>query len=259
MKLINQALLAVSALALGACASVKVDKEKAQGVKKVAIIGFDVEQQRPVSTSDLIGVALKTKSTDPHAEIKLRSESSHVVKMYDDLRQKLETSNKWKVLSMDQVKASSAYQAHFKDKTEGFQNRPMVNERYDVMSPPGILDSFAIYTTKGETLSKLQKDLGVDALAVVKITVNLNNDSALASMVGQGTFSPSASTALQLIDGRSNDKIWSESAAVGEKQSNGDKNFMGMADQEKINQLAVRAANSSYAKLIAQYNEQLKK
>lgn len=249
-------LLMVSMLMLGACASLKVDKDQTQNVKRVAIVGFDVQQQRPVEMGDLFKVATHQDASSK-AEVKGRSEAEHVAKMYNNLRQKLETENHWQVMSLDSVKANAAYQALFKDKTEGFQNRPIINDRYNLLQPAGILDSFAIRTTEADKLKQLQAALGVDALLVVGMTVNLNNSSMFASLIGQGKFQPYAITNAYMLQAKSNEQIWVDSNVKGEPVDNDEKNFMGLANEDKINQMAVMAADSSYNKLISNYKEKL--
>ncbi len=120
-KLVRNIIPSVLALLFTAgCASVKVDKEKIQGVKRVAIIGFDVQQQKSVSTMDLLKVAthMDTKSK---AEISGRTESDHISKMYDNLKKRLEQENGWKVMTQDALKKSPTYVSLFKSKTEGFK------------------------------------------------------------------------------------------------------------------------------------------
>ncbi|WP_413291341.1 hypothetical protein [Bdellovibrio sp. HCB337] len=256
MKSILKMVLALPLVSLVACTTMKVEKDHVKGVKRVAIVGFDVQQQRPVEGGDLFK-ALTHQDTSSKAEVKGRTEAAHVAAMYDLLRKKLETDNGWQVMPMDKVKQNKAYQEHFKAKTEGWQNRPIMNDRYNLLQAEGILDSFAIMTTEPEKRKQLQQDLGVDAILYVGIKVDLNNNSALASLVGQGKFSPLATTNLTLIDAAFDTKIWFDGSAQGEPAENNDKNFMGMADAEKLNQLAVKAAESSYKKLLANYKEKL--
>ena len=55
----------ISALfALTSCSSKIVKKERLDQLKTVAIIGLDLEQQKPVSAGDLISVALKQSHTN---------------------------------------------------------------------------------------------------------------------------------------------------------------------------------------------------
>jgi len=247
---------AASLLALTACSSFSVEKEQAKAIKRVAIIGFDVQQQRPVETGDVFK-ALTHQDTSSQAEVKGRMEAAHVAKMYDLLRKKLETENHWQIMPQDSLKNNKAYQAYYKSKTDGWQNRPIINDRYNLMQPEGIVDSFAVMTTEADKRKQLQQDLGVDAILYVDIRVDLNNDSKLASLIGKGTYNPLATTSLTMINATNDTKIWFDGAAKGEPAENNEKNFLGMADQEKLNQLAVRAAESSYVALMTKYREKM--
>lgn len=253
-----QIILIILSFVFSACTSMMVEKDHATKIKRVAIIGFDVQQQKPVETEDLFK-ALTHQDTSSKAELKGRMDAPHVAKMYDILVAKLESENKWSVMQQDLLKKNRAYQDFYKTKTEGWQNRPLVNDRYNLLQPEGILDSFAVMTTKPEIRKQLQQDLGVDAVLYVSIRVDLNNSSALASMVGQGTFSPSATTNLTLVNAKNDIKIWFDSSATGEKIASSDKNFMGMANQDKLNQLAIRAVESSYVTLLTNYKEKIVK
>jgi len=249
-------IFSASMLLLSACASMKVGKDKVQAVKRVAIVGFDVQQQRPVEMGDLFKAATH-QSTASQAEVKGRTEALHVAKMYDNLRKKLESENHWQIIPQETLKANKAYQAIFKLKTDGWQNRPMINDRYVLMQPAGILDSFAIRLTEPEKLAQLQKDLNVDAILIVGIRVQLNNSGMMASLVGQGKFNPYAETNVALTDSVTSTTLWIDGNAKGEPVENETKNFMGLADAEKLNQLAVLAADSSYSKLLSNYKEKL--
>jgi hypothetical protein len=253
-NVLMKAIGVIGAIALSACSTMKVEPDRVATVKKVAIVGFDVNQQNPVSKGDLFKVLTKQK-VGTEATVKGRAEAVHVEKMYAALRQKLEKENHWKILTQEQVVKNPAYQELFKAKTEGWQNRPIAGDDYSLMQAPGVLDTFALYTTPPEKLKALQEALGVDALLIVGVKVMLNLDSALGAMVGQGKFNPLAITSLQMKDGRTNDRIWFDSNAKGQPVQNDEKNFMGMADQDKLNQMAVLAAESSYDQLLVNYKE----
>lgn len=233
--------IAVSTLT--ACSTKIVKTEDLALVKRVAIVGLDLQQQKAVSGEDLASIALKTAES-PKAEPALRAEAPHAADVYKDLAAKIEKQTGWKVLSQESVRANASYTKLFKDKTEGFQNRPMINNRFVVLSPSGILDSFAIQTTKPDRLQQLAKDLKVDALIYATSTVNLNNNSVIMSMVGKGEFKPSANTSVFVIDARTGEKIFMNSAE-GPKVAQGERNTLGMADDQKLNLLAKQATAMS--------------
>ena len=233
----------VLASILAGCTSKIVKTEELARVKRVALIGLDVQQQKSVSKGDLLAIATRT-ATKPGATPALRTEAAHLEAVYRDVAQKLERQTGWKVVPLADLKRNAGYQKYFKEKTEGFQNRPIVNDRYNLYGAPGVVDSFAILTTKPERVKEIATDLKVDAVAYVTFKVDLNNDSMLASLVGEGEFRPSASTSLFVVDARTGEKIYMASAA-GPKVEKGAQNTLGVANEELLNRLTAQATASA--------------
>lgn len=229
----------VLALALTGCTTKIVKTAELAQVKRVALIGLDVQQQKSVSKGDLLAIATRTASS-PQATPMLRSEGAHLEGIYKDVAKKIEQRTGWKVIPLADLKRNAAYQKYFKDKTEGFQNRPMINDRYNLYGAPGVVDSFAVMTTKPERLKEIAADLKVDAVAYATFKVDLNNDSMLASMVGAGEFRPSASTSLFVLDGRTGEKLYMASAN-GPKVEKGERNTLGVANEDGLNRLTAQA------------------
>jgi len=244
MKTIKLALLpSLFLIALPACTNKIVKTEELRQVKKVAIIGLDLQQQKSVSGGDLLSLALKTNDAN-QATPRMRTEAQHAELVYNDLRAKVEQGTGWKVVTLAELAKSPAYAKFFKEKTEGLQNRPLINNRYDLFAPKGILDSWALMTTKTERLKELANELKVDAVIYATSTVNLNNSSMLASMVGKGEFRPSANVSLFVADARTGEKIFMASVE-GPKVDKGAKNAVGMADVDQLNMLAHQATGMS--------------
>lgn len=245
----NRFSIIVPALAfmLAACSSQIVKKDELAQIHRAAIIGLDLQQQKSVSGEDLLSIALKTNKNE--ATMRGRTESEHVNSVYLDLAQKMAKDTGWKLLSENQVRESAAYKEFFKSKTDGLQARPAINNRYNYYQAPGILDTFAILTAEKEKLTALAKAMNVDALIFASSTVNLNNDSFLASMVGKGEFHPSSSSTVFIIDGRTGEKIFM-SSAEGPKLEQGEKNALGMASEDNLNNLAQLATGKALAMVL---------
>jgi len=226
-------------LTITGCTSKIVKTAELAQVKKVALIGLDVQQQKSVSKGDLLAIATRTASK-PGAQPALRTEGAHLEDIYKDTAKKIEQRTGWKVVPLADLKKNAAYQKYFKEKTEGFQNRPIINDRYNLYGAPGVVDSFAVMTTKPERLKEIAADLKVDAVAYATFTVDLNNDSLLASMVGAGEFRPSASTSLFVLDGRTGEKIYMASAK-GPQVEKGERNTLGVANEANLNRLTAQA------------------
>ena len=238
-KLIYFSALASSVLSLMSCSTKIVKKDRLDQIKSVAIVGIDLEQQRPVSTGDLVSVALKQSSTQK-VVAGIRVDSIHMKGIYEEVAEKISRKTGWKVIGIDEVRANRAYAQYFKDKTEGFQSRPMINERFDLDTANNVLDTFAVDRLKPEELKSLAQALRVDALVTAKSIVNLNNSSMFASLVGKGEFHPSSTVLLHVLDGSNAEKIFSETFQ-GPELKEGEKNFIGMAPEKRINEMAKEA------------------
>ncbi len=238
-------------LSLSACSST-LKKEELGKVKSVAVIGIGVEQQKPVSADDLIGMAMGHEQ-DTSPEYSLRNESEHIEKIYNNTVKNIKTNTGWNVLSMEKVRRDPAYRFYFQKKTSGMQNRPPVHHRYTYYQAKGILDDFEVFTTSEEDLNKIKDSLGVDALVVVRLKVNLNNSSMISNLVGKGSISPSSQATVVIFDNGKN-KIFSESI-VGEKIEDSGKHFLGLAEDKKVNELSIKASDDSVAKVFKQLNE----
>lgn len=233
----------LSFLALGACAGQQIKKEKLEKVQRVAVIGFDALQQKSVSGSDLLGLALGGKGAGS-ATIKLAAISSHVDPMIVDLEQKLRREKSWKVVSIADLKKSPAYMSLLKQKTEGFQNRPAVPDRYDPFRAAEVLDFWAIMTTPNEQLQKVAAELKVDALVIATSKVHLNNSGLFSSLMGNGEYKPKSELTMIIIDVASGEKIFTKTVE-GPAVEQGEKNVLGMADDAKLNRLAQVATERS--------------
>ncbi len=230
------------------CTSQIVKKDRLDQVKSVAIIGLDLEQQKSISTGDLLSIAMKTNSSSKMVA-GVRENAIHLNSVYNDIAEKVSRKTGWKVISLSELQANEVYAKDFKDKTEGFQTRPFINERFNLFTADGVLDTFPIQNLNADALRALAQSLRVDALIIAKSVVRLNNSSMIASLVGKGEFHPSSSTTLTVLDGTTGEKIFLKSAD-GPEVENGEKNFIGMAAETRINEMAQKATASSVDLLV---------
>jgi hypothetical protein len=214
-------------------------------VKKVAIVGFDVLQQQPVKGGDLFKIATH-QSVHDGPKVGTRTELAHVAELYDVMTQKLKEKRGFIVLKQSDLIANPAYAAAFKAKTDGWQARPLIPEHYELYQAPKVLDTFAFRSLTEEEKKKLQQDLKVDALVIVQSRVDLNMSGAMASLVGKATMEPSANSMVTMIDASTGQEIWNDTQAKGEPVKNSERLFLGMADDNRVNNLAKAAIESSY-------------
>lgn len=252
MKKIFLGLLSTSFLGLTACTTFSVEKERLAKVKTVAIVGFEVNQQIPPGLKDIF-TAGRQKNDKSFGKVAGWTEAEHATEMYKNLATKLQKEKSWQVIPLEQMVANPAYIQAFKSKTEGLQNRPITDERTEMFHAKGVLDSFAIRTLDDEILQKLKQDLKVDAIVTASLTVHLNNNSALASLVGAGEYKPSATMYFDVKDLKDNKSIWMDTNAKGEEVKEGSRNFLGLTEESKLNKLVIEASNSAYNQLFENY------
>ncbi|MES2964288.1 MAG: hypothetical protein V4760_10385 [Bdellovibrionota bacterium] len=237
MKLMKLA-LALPLFALAACSTSAIKPDQLNKVDRVAIIAIDITQEKPVSTGDLVGIALKTN--DSRAKPQLGVPSEHVANAYQDLTAKLAKKTGWKVMKLDELRKNPAYAAFYKEKTDGFHQAPIIDGRFDLYQAPEVLTSFAVMTTPHERLAKLAQDLGVDTIVYAATTVEVNS-GMLASLVGLGKIHPKGKASIYAVDARSGEKIYWQQAE-GPEVEGGASNVAGMGSQEQLNQLAREAS-----------------
>jgi hypothetical protein len=231
-------------LGLAACSTMKVDSAKMQNIKSVAVVGFDLVQQQPVSKMDLLKIATHVK-TSSGPGVGTRNDQEHVAEAYDMIVAKLAAEKGFQVVQRADLVSNPAYAALFKKRTEGLTSKSLVPDRYTLYSAPKVLDSFDVSTLTPEEKSNLQSALKVDAIIVVKSIVDLNFSGLWASLIGQATMSPAATSTVSMVDCRTGEEIWSDNHAVGEPVENSEKSFLGMAEDKKVNALAKQAVANS--------------
>ncbi|MES3037359.1 MAG: hypothetical protein V4736_05570 [Bdellovibrionota bacterium] len=236
-------IVSIVGLSMFGCASNLVKSEEMKGVKKVAIVGFDLQQQRSVSGMDLLSIAAKVPVKNG-ASPALGAESTQAELAYKDFAANLNGKTGWSVMKIEDLRKNAAYTAFFKSKTEGLQNRPIINDRIDLLRPAGVVDNFAIMITEKEKLAQLAKDLGVDAVVTSTTTIDLNSNGVFAAVTGNGEYKPSGKTTMLVKNAAAGENIISLSAQ-GPKVEQGEKNIVGMSNEENLNKLALEATRLS--------------
>lgn len=231
---------ALTALTLAACSSGTIKPEKLRAVKKAAVIGLDLEQQKAVSGTDLFKIATHQQVTTGQPNHGAAAEAAYLEGIHQDVSAAIGKKTGWKMKSLAEIRATPSYAKLFKEKTEGWQMTGATHERYDLLRAPGLLDMFPLMTTEADRLKAVARDLGVDALVVVKSTINLNNSGVLSSLVGKGEYKPSSNIQMFVIEGLSGEKILVRSME-GPKVEKSVRNVVGMSDQDQLNEKAREA------------------
>jgi lysophospholipid acyltransferase (LPLAT)-like uncharacterized protein len=233
------------------CASQVVKIEELKQIKTVAIVGFSLEQQKSVSGTDLLSIAFKTNEPSG-ANLVVATDSPRAESAYRKFSTNLSAKTGWKIMPIENLRKNSSYIAYVKSKTEGFQNRPMINDRYDLIKPAGIIDKYSFLMTENKLLADLAKNLGVDAVVASGTKIDLNANGLLASMVGSGEYKPSGTTTVVIKDAKTGDNLVMMSAE-GPQVEKGEKNTLGISDEDNLNKLVLEATNLSVEKTMKDF------
>ncbi|MBY0469782.1 hypothetical protein K2X30_01350 [bacterium] len=246
----------VSVLFAASCSTIKVERDRVEEIRRVAVVGFDVKQEVPPGLEGLFGSSPKPDT--PFAQTKVlgfAEERDHSSRMYSELEKQLQKELKWQIKDRRAVADQAIYKKLFEKNTQGLQNRPIVNENIQIYGTTGILDAWPIQRMSSSERQQLCKDLGVDAIVVADINVAVRNGGGLKKLIGAGDFKPQATLVFSVYTADRNEPVWQDSAARGEEEE-GTGHMLGITNQKALDQKTVLAAQSAYQKLFARFKEE---
>ncbi len=247
-------LIVLLALSLTACSTLNVQKDQVSNVKKVAIVGFGVTQEMPANLADVFKP--KEVSTLENMKVKGISTDSRIDKMYDELAVKLTKEMNWMVLDRQVVATNPHYNKEFISETEGWQNRPLMGSQFDNFAATNIMDQWSFQRLDETRRRELIKKLGVDALVVVNMNIELEKGGGLMKLVGAVDYYPKARLMFQVYSTSSDKPIWQDTWAVGEATKTSVSNVMGVTtDRQRLDSLMIAAANDAYDKVFVRYRK----
>jgi hypothetical protein len=247
-------------LAGSGCSTVTVNKERIGGIKKVAIIGFELHQKMPPemkmefslggSSNDNSGLGKSMKAAG------FAEDTDHARILYTSLRDNLKRELKWAVEDGANISKHPQYAALYKEKTTGMQSRPMVGEDVKVFKPAGILEAWPIDRLDDQERQALIQKLGVDAIAVASINVELVNTGGVETLVGAGKWQPRSTVKFAVYEKGSLEPVWKDIfAKSADDAAEGTKHILGQTDQGALNKEVVVATMDAYKRLIQRYRE----
>ncbi len=241
-------------LFLAACATMKVDKQRTAALKRVAIVGFSVEQ--PVPEGFTLGAHKRTGPTGMAEWGSGLGQASPLADaIYQSLEKQLAKEQKWKMLDRHQVERNGFYQGYHQQKMAGLQVRPPSASGTQRLAANGIVDAYPVESADVSKRRELIKKLGVDAIAVATVFIKVEKGGGFKQLVGAGDYFPSASVRFALYDAKSDEPVWSDWNAVGETVSEGVEHVFGITNKSALDAKMAAAAESSFAKLIARFRE----
>lgn len=254
-------IVAILVLAFSSCAGTKINQEQLGKVKKVAIVGYTVQQLTPNSGEKVLkGLLGGSGEQNPTGmamyTAPLAKPAPHVTQMFDDLEKDLENGMKWKVLSRSELKKNKAFQALYRDKMGNARPRPMVNNKnYEMYHPDGIIEEFVLRDLDEAKRDELISSLGVDAIAFVRVKVDLKSKGGLFKNLS-GELVPVVKLGFQLYGDKLEDPIWQDMNVDSELEvADGVKHSLGFADNKPLNLMAIKTVEKANRLLIAKTKE----
>lgn len=252
MKLLILSALLLGLIGCGTGGGVKYDAEAVSRVQRVGIASFTLLQaaavkdtlKPPPSPSGM-------KSVTPGINTFVKT-SAHADAMLNQLKTQLETRKKWKIMEVSQLKSNATYIALFNEKMRNWQNRMAPKEDTQFLISESLLDDDAGKNLNKDERDRLMKALGLDALAFLKVDVELKSPYGLLN--GLGSRKPSATTYLVVYTLGSDKPIWEAWHEVKEPESSISFTDSGLS-QENMNQASLRSTKKSFDELMATLEE----
>ncbi|HUP56905.1 MAG TPA: hypothetical protein VM598_05585 [Bdellovibrionota bacterium] len=246
-----RALVVALSLTFFGCSTLSVNHPATRTIRKVAIVGFGVEQQMPPEFS--------LASFGKPAEGKWGKVAGvtygldHAGRMYAGLAATLKKELGWKVLAAQEVARAPEYAAAFKDRTSGLQTRPILPQDYELFGVPGVLDAYSFEKLSHEERQKVISGLGVDAIAIATVSVQLERGGGIKQLVGAGDYFPRAHLRFTVFRRGEDTPAWQDFRAMGEAVSQGTEHVLGITDGARLNEQVVGAGGDACRKLLERY------
>lgn len=240
--LIPTTAIAAALLQVG-CGTLKTkdkDQVSVDQVKKVALIAYSA--QMPAARQ--LGFDLGSgKLGGEKGGSVIHSSIPEVDQVLSEITQTVRQKLKWNVMDVDQMKKHPSYVAAYKATMEGFQNKMPTPPGYQGYLVSGVMDFDSPRILDEDGRSRLIEELGVDALIVAKLDVQIE----ASTFMGIGNRYPKSVVAFFVYKKGQANPIWFESFA-GEpaKESIGKTGFI---DEKKMAKLAVSSAKSALAQI----------
>ena len=246
-------LAAVPLIFMSACSTLTIDKTRTTAVKRVAIVGFSVQQPRHKGLESLF-------SSSNHGEYQWGSSlgvaNPLADEMYAALEKQLAKEMKWKVIDRKQVAGNTFYQTFYDDKMKGMQMRPPAPSGIVYLAANGIVDAYPLEAADSSRRKEIMKKLNVDAIAVATVKIELEKGGGLKMLVGAGDYFPKATVNFSVFDAKAEDPAWRDLAAAGEPVSEGVEHVFGFAPNiSQLEKKMASAAENSYKKLVSRYRD----
>lgn len=247
---------AIVLAALSSCSTMKVEKSEVESVKKVAIVGFELQEQIPPSLEKVLLGTDKQGSVGGGLKVAHCTNTNHADVVRKDLADELAKQMGWKVSSGDLVAKASGYEPIYQEYTNGVQIAQPVPDQYECYTSTGTLDPFSIEKLGVDRRRELMRSLGVDAVATATFDIQVENKSFLKQLVAAGDLASQSTMKFKLYTASSENPVWFDLNAKGEETKETTSTAVGITDEHSLHQQAVKASHSAIEALIARYKNQ---
>lgn len=235
-------------LVITACASFATrvrDEAEIGKVKKVAVIAYTANLPAARTLSLDVGSG-KVGGAAGGTIIPMNSVDTD--KMYTEFIKSVEKTQGWKVLDQQTMIKHAAYVAAYKDTMEGWQNKMPAGQGTTDFNVASVMDWNGPRILKYEGREKLMKDLGVDALIMLKVSVQLKG----MTVAGIGARKPQAQAHIEVYGKGVEKIIWFDSFEGDESSES--VGMTGFINEKKLGELSLYSAQTAFAKMGSKVN-----
>lgn len=228
-----------------------VDTRHTATIKRVAIIGFEINQRQPIDRLGLgdITTLANHGSLSDAPEMKVMAERS-----YESLRSTIEAVTTWKVMSLTEMKRIKAYNNYVIQEMTGMQSTWGAGKGYEQFVPAGTLDHHAVVSRMERSKrDELARALGVDA--VISVIQYQDIDQSLfdfSQNSKEADYSYTTSSSLVAFAPGSVGPIWQVANIQGEPVSS--HKYKSRERLKKISLAGIESSTSSTKALIKKYS-----
>ncbi len=248
----NLGLSVLSSIAIAGCASMgeKLDAGRAKAIRRVAILSFEVQQQKP--TDNLGFTQLEAlKNGSPADSKELQTMASTILKK---AQENLEKQTGWKFTAVEKVRTSPAYANKVTASTSGWQAMTADTTKYEIVRIPGTMGLSNFRNLKFDEQTAIAKELGVDAFAELVVVENIDQSAlSFGHAFGRGAFSFTAQTSLRVWGLDSPEVLWQVNSIQGQASQNSDALDEKLSKHERLARIGEEAALSSLQRLAEKY------
>jgi hypothetical protein len=232
---------------LSACAGLtkRVDDAQVQKIKKVAVIAYTAN----LPATRTIGLDLGSgKVAGERGGSIIPANSPDTDKIYAEFLKSLEKTQSWKVVEINAMTENAGYQQAFQKTMDGWQNKVPANSGTVDFNVKKVMDWNGPRLLGFEGREKLIKDLGVDAIIMLKTNVVLEG----FTVVGIGSRKPQAHAHIQVYGKGVEEAIWFETFEGA--LSNESVGMTGFINEKRLGELSLISAQTAFAKMGSKIN-----